>query len=301
MSVDIIDCLISIYSLGLLDVARPSLPINTKNAIYSNILQSIKGISSCHWHKHHIIIFFFLNPPPLCGGCIIKQIIKRNKYNKSFCKYLVLSIWHEPRHNVCCSKIFFVLSGPQPLRCYRNNSFITFLNESLYGFGPLPNVTTFLSLIPPTRISEVHCISSQQFWCSVLNVDVNWCLTHVFQIVNSIATSELGSYLRQPEVLNNDSQICAIFNSFAKSPEFLDTVSFKINSKMLKGRLCRELKIIFKFIIFFFFYRKRFQIMLKVPSFPVSGLWRWQVPMRQRLICGLTVDWSSTWSSWTKI
>lgn len=48
MSVDIIDCLISIYSLGLLDVARPSLPINTKNAIYSNILQSIKGTSSCH-------------------------------------------------------------------------------------------------------------------------------------------------------------------------------------------------------------------------------------------------------------
>ncbi len=137
-------------------------------------------------------------------------------------------------------KIFYVLAGPQFLRCYRNNSFITFLNESLHGFGPLPNVNTFLSLIPPTRKSEVHRISSLLFWCPVLNVDVNWSLTRVFQIVNSIDPSELGSYLRQPEVVNNDSQICAIFNSFAKTPEFLDTVSFKINSKMLKGCLCRE-------------------------------------------------------------
>ncbi|XP_016392400.1 uncharacterized protein LOC107727132 [Sinocyclocheilus rhinocerous] len=122
------DCNITQTALGLLDVARPSLTINTKNAIYNNILQSIKG--------------------------------------------------------------------PQSLRCYRNNSFVAFLNESLYGFGPLPNVNTFLSLIPTNRKSE---------------------------LVNSIAPSELGSYLRQQEVVNNDSQICAIFNSFTKTPEFLET------------------------------------------------------------------------------
>ncbi|XP_058625899.1 uncharacterized protein mslna [Onychostoma macrolepis] len=130
------DCNITQTALGLLDVAQPSLSINTTNAIYRNILQSIKG--------------------------------------------------------------------PQSLRCYRNNSFIMFLNESLYGFGPLPNVNTFLSLIPPTRKSE---------------------------IVNSIAPSELGSYLRQPEVVNNDSQICAIFNSFAKTPEFLETEDVPDNVK----------------------------------------------------------------------
>ncbi|XP_016105313.1 uncharacterized protein [Sinocyclocheilus grahami] len=122
------DCNITQTALGLLDVARPSLTINTKNAIYNSILQSIKG--------------------------------------------------------------------PQSLRCYRNNSFVAFLNESLYGFGPLPNVNTFLSLIPTNRKSE---------------------------LVNSIAPSELGSYLRQQEVVNNDSQICAIFNSFTKTPEFLET------------------------------------------------------------------------------
>uniref|UniRef100_A0A8C1ZK03 Mesothelin a n=1 Tax=Cyprinus carpio TaxID=7962 RepID=A0A8C1ZK03_CYPCA len=122
------DCNITQSTLGLLDAVRPSLPNNTKNAIYNSILQS------------------------------------------------------------------FI--GPQPLRCYRNNSFIKFLNESLYGFGPLPNLNIFLSLIPPTRRSE---------------------------LVNSIAPSELGSYLRQPEVVNNGSQICVIFNNFTRTPEFLDT------------------------------------------------------------------------------
>ncbi|XP_052399699.1 uncharacterized protein LOC127946925 [Carassius gibelio] len=130
------DCNVTQTALGLLDVVRPTLPTNTKNAIYNSILQSFMG--------------------------------------------------------------------PQPLRCYRNNSFIKFLNESLYGFGPLPDLTTFLSLIPPPRISE---------------------------LVNSIAPFELGSYLRQPEVVKNNSQICVIFNNFTKTPEFLDTEDVPDNVK----------------------------------------------------------------------
>lgn len=53
--------------------------------------------------------------------------------------------------------------------------------------------------------------------------------------------------------------------------------------------------------LFLFFCRKMFQIILKAPSFPVSGLWHWKVTIRRKLMCGLTVDWGSTWSSWTKI
>ncbi|XP_067221288.1 uncharacterized protein [Chanodichthys erythropterus] len=86
---------------------------------------------------------------------------------------------------------------PQPLRCYRNNSFITFLNESLSGFGPLPNLTIFLSLMPQPRRSE---------------------------LVNSISPAELGSYFTEPKVVNNDSQICVIFNNFNRTPDFLENV-----------------------------------------------------------------------------
>ncbi|RXN16099.1 hypothetical protein ROHU_027707 [Labeo rohita] len=106
--------------------------------------------------------------------------------------------------NAIYNNILNSFKGPQPLRCYISNSFIKFLNESLYGFGPLPDLATFLTLIPPTRKSE---------------------------LINSIAPSELGSYLRQPKVVNNDSQTCAVFNSFTKTPEFLETEEVPDNVK----------------------------------------------------------------------
>ncbi|XP_057202669.1 uncharacterized protein mslna [Triplophysa rosa] len=123
------DCNITQNTVKLLDGVRPSMPNNTKNAIYNNILKSIRG--------------------------------------------------------------------PQPLRCYRNNSFITFVNESLLGFGPPPNVTTLLSLVPPPRKIE---------------------------IVNSIPPSELGSYLTQPDVVDSDAEICFIFKNMGKTPEFLENI-----------------------------------------------------------------------------
>ncbi|XP_056310218.1 uncharacterized protein mslna [Danio aesculapii] len=130
------DCNITQSTLKLLGGVGPSIPPNTKNAIYNSILQSF--------------------------------------------------------------------GGPQGLRCYRNNSFMTFLNQSLFSFGPLPNLTIFLSLIPPARNSE---------------------------LLNSFAPSELGAYLRQLQVLNNDSQICVIFNNFTRTPDFLENEDVPDNIK----------------------------------------------------------------------
>ncbi|XP_051988667.1 uncharacterized protein mslna [Xyrauchen texanus] len=130
------NCNITQTALKLLDVVRPSMSINTKNAIYKSILLSF--------------------------------------------------------------------GGAQPLRCYTNNSFITFLNESLLGFGPIPNLTSFLSLMPPPRKSE---------------------------LINSIAPAELGTYFRQPDVVDNEAEICVVFKSFVKTPEFLDTEDVPDNVK----------------------------------------------------------------------
>ncbi|XP_073712736.1 uncharacterized protein mslna [Misgurnus anguillicaudatus] len=130
------DCNITQAAVNLLDVVRPSMPNNTKNAVYNNILLSFRG--------------------------------------------------------------------PAPLRCYRNNSFIAFLNGSLLGFGPLPNVTTLLSLIPPPRITE---------------------------IVNSVAPPELGNYLAQPNVVDGETEICVIFKNLVKTPVFLETVDVPDNVK----------------------------------------------------------------------
>ncbi|XP_063041158.1 uncharacterized protein mslna [Engraulis encrasicolus] len=89
------------------------------------------------------------------------------------------------------------LKGPSPLRCYRNNSFFMFLNDTFLDFG-LPNLTTILSLIPPGRQPEV---------------------------INSFQPSELGALMSRPNSVDNDTQLCTIFSSFNRTPEFLETVT----------------------------------------------------------------------------
>ncbi|XP_044203497.1 uncharacterized protein LOC122979809 [Thunnus albacares] len=90
------------------------------------------------------------------------------------------------------------LRGPTPLRCYGNNfshSFYGFLESSFMGFQ-FPNLTTFLSLMPPNRMH---------------------------QLVNSIPLSGLGDFLRRPDVVDNDEQLCVIYNNYVQTPVFLET------------------------------------------------------------------------------
>ncbi|XP_077426676.1 uncharacterized protein LOC144055006 [Vanacampus margaritifer] len=87
------------------------------------------------------------------------------------------------------------LKGPPPLRCYANNqSYYHFLQISFLGFQ-LPNLTTFLSLMPQDMMD---------------------------QLVNSIAPSELGSYLRIPDVVDDDGKLCLIYSKYRKTAMFLE-------------------------------------------------------------------------------
>ncbi|XP_061534693.1 uncharacterized protein LOC133403640 [Phycodurus eques] len=91
--------------------------------------------------------------------------------------------------------IIQTLQGPAPLRCYGNNqSYYLFLESSFMGFQ-LPNLTTFLSLIPQDQTK---------------------------QLVNSITPSELGDYLRQPDIVDKDAELCSIFSNYLKTPSFLE-------------------------------------------------------------------------------
>ncbi|TRZ04294.1 hypothetical protein DNTS_003240 [Danionella cerebrum] len=100
--------------------------------------------------------------------------------------------------------ILLSFGGTQPLKCYQSNSFIIYLSDSLSSFGPLPNLTTVLSLMPPSRKSE---------------------------LINSISPTELGAYLRQTDVMNDYSQICTIYDSFTKTTDFLENVDVPDNIK----------------------------------------------------------------------
>ncbi|KAM9362625.1 uncharacterized protein mslnb [Symphorus nematophorus] len=96
--------------------------------------------------------------------------------------------------------IIQLLKGPKPLQCYGDNnthSFYTFLENSFMGFQ-FPKLTTFLSLIPHNR-------------------------TH--QLVNSMPPSDLGAFLRRPDVVDNDTELCVIYNDYVQTPLFLETES----------------------------------------------------------------------------
>ncbi|XP_045572014.1 uncharacterized protein [Salmo salar] len=82
-----------------------------------------------------------------------------------------------------------------PLRCYRNNSFFMFLRQSFLNFT-FPKLTNFLSLIPPQR---------------------------EYELLNTMHPSELGTFLRKPEVVDNKTKLCTIFRNYKETPEFLET------------------------------------------------------------------------------
>lgn len=60
------------------------------------------------------------------------------------------------------------------------------------------------------------------FWkvCSGLCILCYLC----FQLLNTMHPSELGTFLRKPEVVDNKTKLCTIFRNYKKTPEFLETV-----------------------------------------------------------------------------
>ncbi|KAF1394729.1 hypothetical protein PFLUV_G00004170 [Perca fluviatilis] len=96
------------------------------------------------------------------------------------------------------NNIVQTLTEPIPLQCYGDNynrSFNSFLESSFMGFQ-FPNVTTFLSLMP---------------------------LDRVHQLVNSIPPSDLADFLRRPDVVDNDAELCVIYSNYVQTPMFLET------------------------------------------------------------------------------
>uniref|UniRef100_UPI0037E999B6 uncharacterized protein n=1 Tax=Semicossyphus pulcher TaxID=241346 RepID=UPI0037E999B6 len=96
------------------------------------------------------------------------------------------------------NQIIQSLRGPVPLQCYGDNfnqSFYIFLEQSFLGFQ-FPNLTTFLSLIPQDRTP---------------------------QVLNSLPPSDLGDFLRRPNVVDNDAELCVIYDNYIQTPNFLET------------------------------------------------------------------------------
>ncbi|XP_073764525.1 uncharacterized protein mslnb isoform X2 [Danio rerio] len=87
------------------------------------------------------------------------------------------------------------LSGPAPLHCYGNQSFYAFLTSSFMSFQ-FPNLTTFLSLMPPGREP---------------------------QLLASISPSDITSLLSRPGAVDDVSQLGLFFTHYPQTPQYLQT------------------------------------------------------------------------------
>ncbi|TKS68552.1 Mesothelin-like protein [Collichthys lucidus] len=116
----------------------------------------------------------------------------------------------EVTQNEIHNHIIQSLRGPVPLRCYGDNynhSFYSFLESSFLDFQ-FPNLTTFLSLMPHNKMH---------------------------QLVNSMPPSHLGDFLRRPDVVGNDAELCVLYDNYMQIPVFLETES--LPSKVRRSTL----------------------------------------------------------------
>ncbi|XP_053291291.1 serine-rich adhesin for platelets [Pleuronectes platessa] len=96
------------------------------------------------------------------------------------------------------------LQGPTPLKCYTGGSLYIYLKDTFLSFG-FPDLSMFTSLLPATRESE---------------------------LLSTITASELNQLLSQPNMIDNNSDICVIFNNYNNTPAFLENEDVPDNVKM---------------------------------------------------------------------
>ncbi|XP_067115078.1 uncharacterized protein mslnb [Osmerus mordax] len=104
-----------------------------------------------------------------------------------------ISSLHNDTKTVIFSQIVESLWGPTPLRCYGDNynhSFYGYLESTFMGFQ-FPNLTTFMSLMPSNRRE---------------------------QLINSMPLSDLASFLRRPNSVDDNTQLCLLYSTHTLTP-----------------------------------------------------------------------------------
>ncbi|KAG7492036.1 hypothetical protein MATL_G00009910 [Megalops atlanticus] len=193
------------------DIVSPAIQENEANYTYevrSAMLQEIfdKGdLSAPSITDTEILVWLTVRLSPLLQNLTKSQVtsffdvVQDRSCNTSQEAVNVLdslrSTLSEDAKSEVYRNILLSLKGPSPIRCYEGGSFYLFVTSTFLHFGS-PDVTIILSLMPNNRKSE---------------------------LINSILPSELGSFLSQPKVIDNGTELCTIFNNYNRTPDFLET------------------------------------------------------------------------------
>ncbi|XP_057188180.1 uncharacterized protein mslnb [Triplophysa rosa] len=92
-------------------------------------------------------------------------------------------------------QILSSLQGSVPLRCYGNQSYLSFLQSSFMSFQ-FPNLSTFLWLMPPA---------------------------HVPELMSSMSPAEISILLNRPNAVDDVTKVCQLLSVYPKTPQYLQT------------------------------------------------------------------------------
>ncbi|XP_041085951.1 uncharacterized protein LOC121300973 isoform X2 [Polyodon spathula] len=114
------------------------------------------------------------------------------------------------------NNILTSLQDPAPLRCYTNNSFLVYMNDTFLNFGSFFTLTNILSVIPKTRATE---------------------------LVNTITPTQLSQFLSVPESIDSLTLLTEVLKNYTQLPLFIDNFNGRISqvniSKAIKSSILR--------------------------------------------------------------
>ncbi|XP_041133542.1 uncharacterized protein LOC121330804 isoform X4 [Polyodon spathula] len=112
--------------------------------------------------------------------------------------------------------ILTTLKDPTPLRCYTNNSFLVYMNDTFLNFGSFLTLTSILSVAPETRAAE---------------------------LVNTVTPTELSQFLSVPERIDSLTLLTEVLKNYTQLPLFIDDFNGRISqvnmSKAIKSSILR--------------------------------------------------------------
>ncbi|XP_058851725.1 uncharacterized protein LOC117973731 [Acipenser ruthenus] len=112
--------------------------------------------------------------------------------------------------------ILTTLKDPAPLRCYTNNSFLVYMNDTFLNFGSFLTLTSILSVAPETRAAG---------------------------LVNTVTPTELSEFLSVPERIDNSTLLTEVLKNYRQLPLFVDGFNGRTSqlniSKAIKSSILR--------------------------------------------------------------
>lgn len=118
-----------------------------------------------------------------------------------------------------------------------------------------------------------------------------------FQLMNSMPPSHLGDFLRRPDVVDDNAELCVIYNNYMKTPTFLETVGLNCVNNVLQW-VPNTVAVITSVCLL---HRSPCQKQSGGLRCLAFGPWPLAAPRGQRSTDGLTKDLTTTWSSWQRV